>query len=121
MKNRSILNINNFQKYGLFIVLFHLSFIKINSQSAGYTKDSLQIKVYTEIVYKNNQVKQINVKKVFCDYCSNVQVDIIKKRAYDLTFNDRNSPENRKLNGIKKLALYIRISKKDFKAFRENE
>lgn len=34
----------------------------------GYAKDSLQIKVYTEIEYKNREAKDIKLKKVFCDY-----------------------------------------------------
>ena len=87
----------------------------------GYQKDSLQIKVYTEIIYTNSIARDIKVKKVFCDYCSKFQAKMIKEEAIRRSYDVRNDRENKMVNGTKKLALYIRISKKDFAALKEEE
>jgi hypothetical protein len=87
----------------------------------GYQKDSLQIKVYTEIEYVRYKTKSIRVKKVFCDYCTKLQSEKIKEEAMRIGYMVRNDKENILNNGIKKLAMYIRVSKKDFAALRENE
>jgi hypothetical protein len=87
----------------------------------GYQKDSLQIKVYTEIEYVQYKTKSIKVKKVFCDYCTKLQSEKIKEEAMRIGYMVRNDKENILNNGIKKLAMYIRVSKKDFAALRENE
>lgn len=85
----------------------------------GYKKDSLQIKVYTSIEYVNNDAKSIEVKKVFCDYCSKIQIDAVSEEAKKRSYDVRYDKENRLMNGVRKLSLYIRISKKDFAAIRE--
>ena len=82
----------------------------------GYAKDSLQIKVYTEIEYKNSEAKDIKLKKVFCDYCSDAQISKIGYAALLRAHDERYLPENMLVNGIKKLAIIIRISKEDFTA-----
>jgi len=87
----------------------------------GYQKDSLQIKVYTEIEYVQYKTKSIKVKKVFCDYCTKLQSETIKDEAIRIGYRVRNDKENILNNGIKKLAMYIRVSKKDFAALRENK
>ena len=92
----------------------------INAQ-IGWKKDSLQIKVYTDIHYVNNEAKEIKVRKVFCDYCSDYQSKVIGQEAINRTEMVKNDAENRLPKGIKRLALYIRVSKIDFAALKENE
>jgi hypothetical protein len=102
------------------VVLYLMSILNVASQN-GYKKDSLQIKVYTIIEYINNEAKSIEVKRVFCDYCSDIQVEAISEEAKKRSYAARNAKENRLENGIRKLSLYIRISKKDFAAIKEEE
>lgn len=87
----------------------------------GYAKDSLQIKVYTEIEYKNREAKDIKLKKVFCDYCNNAQISKIGYAALLRAHEERYLPENILVNGIKKLAIIIRVSKKDFAAITDDK
>lgn len=53
--------------------IFFISFSNLVFAQRGYKKDSLQIKVYTEIEYVQYRVKSVKVVKVFCDYCSELQ------------------------------------------------
>lgn len=87
----------------------------------GYQQDSLQIKVYTVITYENSHPNIINVSKVFCDYCSKKQLQHIERRAWNMTYDARYAPENRIQEGERKLALFIRISKKDFSKLKDEE
>lgn len=87
----------------------------------GYTKDSLQIKAYTLITYKNNEAVKIELTKVFCDYCSELQREVLGEEAKRRSYNDRYLPENRLKDGQKRLALYIRIAKTDFAAIKEDD
>lgn len=80
----------------------------------GYQKDSLQIKVYTEIEYRDGLIKEIKADKVFCDYCTVFQIERIKEEAIRRTYIVGKEEENGITNGKYKQALYIRISKKDF-------
>lgn len=89
------------------------------SAQVGYAKDSLQIKVYTEIQYKQRKPVNINVTYVFCDYCSNKQKEYVKNIAWDLAYNDRFSPENVVESGKKRLAMYIRLPKDKFILLRD--
>ncbi|PNQ73160.1 hypothetical protein C1T31_08300 [Hanstruepera neustonica] len=86
----------------------------------GYAKDSLQIKVYTEIDYENREAKDITLKKVFCDYCSDAQISKIGYAALLRAHDERYLPENILVNGTKKLAIIIRISKEDFAAITDD-
>ena len=103
-----------------YIILFFVAFI-FQIKAQGYQKDSLQIKVYTEIAYTNFKSDSVRVTKVFCDYCSNLQSEKIKEEAMRIAYRVRYSKENIVPNGIKKLAMYIRVSKKDFAALKEDE
>ena len=91
------------------------------SAQLGYQKDSLQIKVYTEITYKNSVAEDIEVTKVFCDYCSSFQKKAIGAEAKRRSYLERNTKTNRLDDGVRRLALYIRISKADFAALKEKE
>lgn len=89
--------------------------ITVNSfAQIGYQKDSLQVKVYTEIEYRDGLVKEIKADKVFCDYCTVYQIERIKEEAIRRTYIVGKEEENGITNGKYKQALYIRISKKDF-------
>ncbi|EGV44859.1 hypothetical protein BZARG_67 [Bizionia argentinensis JUB59] len=83
-------------------------------QGQGYAKDSLQIKVYTQITYKNKEAKDIKLLKVFCDYCSDAQTTSMGNAALRRSYDERYYPENILVNGKKKLAIIIRIAKDDF-------
>ena len=87
----------------------------------GYKKDSLQIKVYSEIEYIDRLIKDIKVDTVFCDYCSKNQIRMLKEEALRRTYLIRNDNDVKLVNGTYKHALLIRISKKDFLEMREEE
>lgn len=87
----------------------------------GYKKDSLQIKVYSEIEYIDRLIKDIKVDTVFCDYCSKNQIKMLKEEALRRTYLIRNDNDVKLVNGTYKHALLIRISKKDFLEMREEE
>jgi len=87
----------------------------------GYAKDSLQLKVYTEIEYNNSRPIKIEVKKVFCDYCSEIQKKFVGEEARRATYEELYNPKYLTENGIAKLALIIRIAKKDFARLKDNE
>lgn len=90
------------------------------SGAQSYRIDSLQIKAYTVIKYRNNEVKDIQLLKVLCDYCSELQLKAIGNEALRRSYTDRNLAENRMENGDKKLAIFIRIAKADLAAIKEN-
>lgn len=102
------------------ILLFFVAFAN-RAMAQGYQKDSLQIKVYTEIEYVQYRVKSMKVTKVFCDYCTTLQAKKIKEEALRLAYLARNNKDYLLEKGIKKLAMYIRVSKKDFAALKEDE
>jgi len=104
----------------LMMVFLFLPFFRMNAQ-VGYAKDSLQIKVYTEIQYKEHKPINITVTHVFCDYCNQKQKEHVKNIAWDLAYNDRFSPENMVEEGRKRLAMYIRIPKDKFILLKEDE
>lgn len=100
----------------IFVILFGWSSIIAFGQE-GYAKDSLQIKIYADITYENNRSKSIKVRKVFCDYCTEIQLKYIKEEGWRRAYDERYLPENRLIKGIRKLTIIIRMAKKDFKAF----
>ena len=81
----------------------------------GYKKDSLQIKVYTEITYEGDRPVDIEITKVFCDYCNDKQTHYLSQQAWNITYHNRYSYKEKIKNGKAKLAHYIRVRKKDFK------
>ncbi len=106
--------------YVVTLILCCFSFNYSIGQKRSFDKDSLRIKVYTEIEYVNSQSREITVKKVFCDYCSENQIEALKVKAKELAFYDRYNPKKRMVNGIRKFAIIIRVSKKDFIAIKED-
>jgi hypothetical protein len=108
-------------KTSLIILCFGLISVCSTFAQIGYQKDSLQIKVYTEIEYINNNVKNIKVDTLFCDYCSTNQTKMIKEEALRRTYLARTDKGIRLVNGKYRHALYIRISKKDFLEMNEDD
>ncbi|WP_460218840.1 hypothetical protein [Psychroserpens sp. MEBiC05023] len=108
--------LRKYQRIALFIFCMYSA--HLNAQS--YKKDSLQIKSYTLIEYRNSEVKQIELLKVICDYCTDFQKEAIGEEAKRRTFLERYDPKNKLKDGKKKLAIYIRIAKKDFAEIKEN-
>ena len=108
--------------YIIILILCGLSFNYGVAQNRDFKQDSLQIKVYTEIEYVKSQATNITVKKVFCDYCSEIQMKYLSEKANELAYYDRYNPRKRLVNGIRKFAIIIRVSKKDFLALKnEND
>ncbi len=103
------------------ITIFCLFFINEILSQNSFQKDSLQIKVYTEIEYVDKFVKDIKVSKVFCDYCSENQRSYLSEKAKELAYYDRYNPQKRLVSGIRKFAIIIRVSKKDFSAIKNEE
>lgn len=102
-------------------IVFCCFFAANTFAQSGYKKDSLQIKVYTKIEYKDSYAKDIKVDKVFCDYCTEYQTEKIIEEAKKIAYYERNEKRNRLQNGIKKLTLYIRVSKKDLLELKEEK
>lgn len=108
-------------KIPYYLIAFFLCCISFNystGQNRDFKTDSLQIKIYTEIEYVNSQSKEIVVKKIFCDYCSENQIKFLSEKAKELAFYDRYNPKKRLVNGTRKFAIIIRVSKDDFSAMK---
>lgn len=100
-------------RVNLFILFFLLS-VSLTFSQQSYRKDSLQLKVYTEMyVNKNIKIDSINVAKVFCDYCSENQIKKIEEESLYRTEYEIHNPRYQK-EGIHIIAIYLRISKDDF-------
>ncbi|WP_241485203.1 hypothetical protein [Psychroserpens damuponensis] len=108
------------RKYQLLcLIVFLINSIAISAQS--YKKDSLQIKSYTLIEYRQNEVKDVKLIKVLCDYCTDFQKEAIGVEAMRRAKLESYDPVNKMKEGDKKLAIYIRIAKKDFAAIIEED
>lgn len=107
--------------FNFIIMCFCLISVGNAFSQIGYQKDSLQIKVYSEIKYIEGLVKEIKVDTVFCDYCSKNQIKLLKEEALRTTYLIRNDEGIKLVNGTYKHALFIRISKKDFLEMKEDD
>lgn len=87
----------------------------------GYAEDSLQIKVYSEIVYDQYEPTKITVTKIFCDYCTENQLKHVKEIAWEMAYKERNAPENIMSEGKKRLAIYLRVPKDKFRLLRDEQ
>lgn len=96
-------------------MLLFFAFAKAQSAAKDYKKDSLQFKMYTRLfVSEQLQVDSVTVKKIFCDWCSESQMDVLQQEAMRQSMIERYNPRYRK-PGEHRLALYVRFSKEDFK------
>lgn len=102
-----------------YIIVLLLLIVSQGLYSQNYRTDSLQFKMYTRM-YVNDQlgIDSIVVKKVFCDYCSERQLEILNNEAYRRTIFEKDNPKYKK-PGEHRLALYVRFSKEDFKALNQ--
>lgn len=103
----------------LFLLLFSLGFYNVHAQS--YRKDSLQFKIYTITTFKDSKVKDVVLDKVFCDYCSNSQLIALGQLGLKQSNKLIKKPKNRMVNGKNRLAIYLRISKKDFANIKQKD
>ncbi|WP_290468421.1 hypothetical protein [Lacinutrix sp. MedPE-SW] len=103
------------------IIIFIMLCVSNVMFSQSYKKDSLQIKAYTEIIYNNSKADSIWLKKVFCDYCNEKQLESIGQEALYRADAEKYLPENKLKQGKKRLAIYIRIAKKDFAKLKDNK
>ncbi len=105
-------------KPNIFIVavgLFFFAFAKAQLPTKDYRIDSLQFKMYTRLYLGDQlQVDSVVVRKVFCDYCSDRQMEVLKQEAIRQSTIEQYNPKYRK-PGEHRLALYVRLSKEDFK------
>lgn len=87
----------------------------IMAQARDYRQDSLQFKMYTRL-YVNEQlsIDSIIVRKIFCDFCTETQREVLYGEAIRQSRMERFNPKYNK-KGEHRLALYVRFSKKDFK------
>ena len=101
-------------KIKLLLLLLSLSCSIISSQRS-YREDSVQIKINTLLQVNNsNKIEKIKILKIHCDYCNENQKEKIKLEAYYRTRETFLYDPKYRRKGIHKLALYMRISKKDF-------
>ena len=112
------IEVTGLMKHNYFIVvgfLLSFAFAKAQSPTKNYKIDSLQFKMYTRLfVGEQLQVDSITVKKIFCDWCNDTQIDILHQEAMRQSMIERHNPRYKK-SGEHRLALYVRFSKEDFK------
>lgn len=65
--------------------------LALRAHKSDYKKDSLLIKLFGTINYKNFTIKKINILKVFCDCCNGDQIQFIKIQAWDENYYLRKS------------------------------
>jgi len=105
---------------GLGIFLFFQSQC-LKAQTRDYRKDSLQFKMYTRMfINEQLQVDSIRVKKIFCDYCTEQQLEVLHNEALQQSALERHNPKYRKA-GEHRLALLVRFSKEDFKRLNKQQ
>ena len=105
----------------IFIVCFCTGIHSTMAQQRDYRKDSLQFKIYTRLyVNKTLELDSLVVKKIFCDFCSAEQRKALEEEAYRRSLMESRSWKYKK-TGEHRLALYIRLSKLDFKALNNKD
>jgi hypothetical protein len=107
----------------LFIIVgvFFFAFAKAQTPTKNYKIDSLQFKMYTRLfVGPQLQVDSITVKKIFCDWCTETQMQVLRDEAMRQSMIERHNPRYKK-PGEHRLALYVRFSKEDFKNLNDTD
>ena len=90
-------------------------------QTRDFSKDTLRIKVYTDIEYVDGRMKKVTVTKVFCDYCSPVQIEALKEQARANAYHDKRYWTYGRVNDIQKYTMIIKVAKKDLIAIKNEE
>ena len=71
--------------------------------------------MYTRLyIGEKLEVDSLTVKKIFCDFCSEGQMDVLQQEAMRQSMIERYNPKYRK-PGEHRLALIVRFSREDFK------
>lgn len=91
------------------------------AQKKESVKDTLRIKVYTEIKYVDGRLNNVDVTKVFCDYCSQGQIDAMKEQALAIVHREKRYWTYGKENKIQKYTLIISVARKDLIEIKERE
>lgn len=94
------------------ILLFLFYIVEVDAQS--FTKDSLQFKVYTITSFKNSKVENIEVDRILCSYCSDIQMLALEQSSIRSTLKLIQKPENRLIEGKIRLTIFIRVRKEKF-------
>ena len=89
------------------------------SKAQSFRKDSLQIKVYTLAEFSNSELKNIKLRKIFCDYCSEKQLNVIGELGLKKAKEVVKSSRKKVNNGTQKIAVYLRVSREDFIKFKD--
>ncbi|GAB5399470.1 MAG: hypothetical protein Aureis2KO_10550 [Aureisphaera sp.] len=107
--------------YVLLGIIFLAGTFAVTAQHRDYRKDSLQFKMYTRL-YVNSSIEldSVVVKKIFCDFCSERQLEALREEAFRRSVYESENPKYKKA-GEHRLALYIRLSKLDFKALNQED
>lgn len=100
-------------KIEIFLFLFILGTSSCFSQ-IGYKKDSVQIKVYTTVLYENKKPTTIKVVKVFCDYCTEKQLEKVKLKAWKASHKLLFHKDYYMDNGLRKITHFIRFKREGF-------
>ncbi len=112
---------NNWRKGITIVAVFILAPFWLLKAQSSYRADSLQFKMYTRLFVSDQvQLDSVVVKKVFCDYCSERQIEVLKKEAYRQSVLESENPKYKK-PGQHRLALYVRLSKEDFRALNNRD
>ena len=112
---------NNWRKGITIVAVFILAPFWLLKAQSSYRADSLQFKMYTRLFVSDQvQLDSVVVKKVFCDYCSKTQTSYIGKLGLEKTYNIVTSEMDNLNNGQHKMAVYLRVSKKDFKKINDS-
>ena len=101
------------------MLLFSLGIYDAYAQP--YTKDSLQFKVYTIAYFKDSNVKDIKLDRVFCDYCSDAQLKALGQLGLRSTIRLVKESKNRLINGQKKFTIFLRVAKRKFAKIKQND
>lgn len=98
-----------------------LSFNYGIAQQRDLSKDTLRIKVYTEIKYVEGRMQNVEVTKVFCDYCSPIQIEALEDQARSIIHREKRYWTKGKENKIQRYTLIISVSRKDLLALMDEE
>ena len=90
------------------------------AQKRSQANDTLRIKVYTKIKYVEGRMQNIEVTKVFCDYCSPAQIEALKDQARSIIYREKRYWTKGKENKIQKFTMIIYVARDDLFAIKED-
>jgi hypothetical protein len=111
-------------KYSYYLIAIVLSCFSFNlgfAQKRDSGKDTLRIKVYTQIKYVDGRMQNVEIEKVFCDYCSPLQIEALEDEARSIIRREKMYWTRGKENKIQRYTLIISVARKDLLALKEQE